>query len=141
VKILVRQPTLEGDGVLCETTTDSRGAFAFDLASRPDGAELVTQASLHSEERKALPAGGTLRIALITRRRAMLRRFVNWARIRGRPYDDKPEPTPGHVREMASREDRPEVREWASSLEHAAFGPGEVDEAAEQRVRDAEPGP
>lgn len=141
VKIIVRAPTLEGDGVLHETITDAHGMFAFDLAERPDSAELVTYAATHSEERKALPAGGTLRIALITRRRALLRRFVSWARIRGRPYDNKPDPTPSHVREAAELHQRPEVVEWAKAVEDAAFGPGEVDEPLEARIRSVEPGP
>ncbi len=141
VKILIRAPTLEGTGVLYETTTDHRGAFSFDLAERPDNAELVTSSSTHSEERKALPAGGTLRIALITRRRALLRRFVSWARVRGRPYDTKPDPTPSHVRHAAKKEQREDVVRWASAVEHAAFGPQQVDEAEEARVRGSEPGP
>ncbi len=141
VRLIVRAPTLEGDGVLLETETDHRGMFAFDLAERPDGAELITYSPTHSEERKALPAGGTLRIALITRRRALLRRFVSWARVRGRPYDTKPDPTPSQVRDTATEQLRGDVSTWAAAVEEAAFGPGEVDEAAEGRVRDLEPGP
>lgn len=141
VKIMVRAPTLEGTGILHETVTDGRGMFAFDLDERPESAELVTHSSTHSEERKALPAGGTLRIALITRRRALLRRFVSWARVRGRPYDHKPDPTPAHVRRAAGRERRDDVESWAAAVEAAAFGPGEVDEGREAQVRSAEPGP
>ena len=141
VKIIVRAPSLEGSGVLYETTTDRRGMFAFDLAERPESAELVTHSSTHSEERKALPAGGTLRIALITRRRALLRRFVSWARVRGRPYDAKPDPTPSHVRHAAHTSQRKDVEDWAAAVEEAAFGPAEVDETREAGVRGIEPGP
>ena len=141
VRIMIRAPSLEGDGVLLETVTDDHGVFAFDLDERPDGAELVTHSSTHSEERKALPAGGTLRIALVTRRRALLRRFVSWARVRGRPYDKKPDPTPRHVRAIAREQGRGEVVDWARAVERAAFGPGDVDEAVETQIRDVEPGP
>jgi hypothetical protein len=141
VKIMVRAPTLEGTGVLHETVTDEQGMFAFDLDERPDSAELITYSATHSEERKALPAGGTLRIALITRRRALLRRFVSWARVRGRPYDAQPEPTPSQVTRAAKRGQREDVVTWASAVEEAAFGPGEVDESREADVRSAEPGP
>ena len=141
VTVLVRAPSLDDDGILVEIRTDERGLFAFELDPRPDGAELVAKSRSHAEERKALPAGGTLRIALITRRRAIQRRLVNWARVRGRPYDHKPDPTPGHVREAAILQNREEVEQWARAVERAAFGPGEVDEAAEDQIHDLEPGP
>ena len=110
-------------------------------AAGPEGAELVAKSRSHAEERKALPTGGTLRIALITRRRAIQRRLVNWARVRGRPYDHKPDPTPGHVREAAVLQNREEVERWARAVEHAAFGPDDVDEVAEDGIHDLEPGP
>ena len=141
VSIVVRAPTLEQDDVLLRVDSDGRGMFAFDLDPLPDGAEIVARSETHAEERKALPAGGTLRIALITRRRALLRRFVSWAQIRGAPYDIKPEPTPKHVAEAASRDERGDVRAWAQAVEGAAFGPGEVDADVEAAVRDVEPGP
>jgi hypothetical protein len=141
VRVVVLAPDLEGDGVLRECVSDAYGKFAFDLEQRPDGAEIVASSSTHSEERKGLPAGGTLRIALITRRRALLRRLVQWARIRGAPYDAKPDPTPGQVRGSALSTGKPEVEAWARRVEDAAFGPGEVDAATEARVREVEPGP
>jgi hypothetical protein len=139
--VLVRAPTLEANDVLVSLVTDSRGLFAFDLPNPPEGAEILARSATHSEERKALPAGGTLRIALVTRRRALLRRLVDWARVRGRPYDSPPEPTPAHVRQVGATQQRPEVETWATSVEKAAFGPGDVDEAIEKTVRDVEPGP
>jgi hypothetical protein len=141
VAVVVRAPSLEDDGTLLEVVTDAEGRFEFALDARPDGAELVASSKSHAEERKALPAGGTLRIALITRRRALQRRLVQWAKLRGRPYDAKPEPTPAHVRQAAIIKDRGEVETWASAVEEAAFGPGGVDDRVEERVRDLEPGP
>ncbi len=139
VEVFVHQPTLvDGeDGLLVRAITDRYGKFAFDLEQRPDGAEIVAQSATHSAERKLLPAGGTLRIALVTRRRAVLRRFVNWARRRGRPYDRPPEPTPAQVRGAAKAE--PDVARWASEVETVAFGPAEVDAEVEQSLRDVEP--
>lgn len=141
VTVLVRAPSLDDDGILVDVRTDDRGLFAFELDTRPDGAELVAKSRSHAEEQKALPNGGTLRIALITRRRAIQRRLVNWARVRGRPYDHKPDPTPGHVREAAVLQNRDEVEQWARAVEHAAFGPEDVDEAAERDIHELEPGP
>jgi hypothetical protein len=141
VTVMVRAPSLEDEGVLFETTTDERGLFSFELDTRPEGAELLARSNSHAEERKALPTGGTLRIALITRRRAIQRRLVNWARVRGKPYDAKPDPTPGHVRDAAVLQSREEVERWATAVEAAAFGPDDVDAGTEDRIRDIEPGP
>jgi hypothetical protein len=138
VRVVVRAATLEGDGVVLTTESDGEGRFAFELDKRPEGAELCATSMTHSEEKRALPPAGTLRIALVTRRRAVLRRLVSWARVRGGAYDLQPEPTPGHVRRTADRE---EVRTWATDVEQVAFGPNEVDEADETRVREREPGP
>jgi hypothetical protein len=126
VRVVVRAPTLEGDGVIHDSTTDRHGMFAFDLDERPEGAEIVASSATHAEERKELPPGGTLRVALITRRRSLLRRMVSWARVRGKPYD------------VSERDD---VRGWAGELEAAAFGPAPVDDGVEARIRDKEPRP
>ncbi len=137
VSIIIRQPSLQGDGVLLETTTDRHGSFAVDLPQRPEGAEIIARSTSHSEERKALPPGGILRIALITRRRAVLRRFVHWARRRGAPFDKRPDPTPAHVRSAAKKQ--PAIQSWAATIEAAVFGPDEVDETVETTLRDDEP--
>jgi hypothetical protein len=137
-RVVVSAPSLEDDGVIVSIESDAEGRFAFDLERRPDGGELVASAATHSEERRPLPPAGKLRIALVTRRRAVLRRFVSWARARGEPYDTKPEPTPAQVRTVA---DRDQVRRWAGDVEAAAFGPGTVDQSVEARLRDDEPGP
>ncbi|MCA9624071.1 MAG: hypothetical protein KC731_33840, partial [Myxococcales bacterium] len=141
VTVLVRAPSLESDGVLVEVTSDAQGEFAFALERRPDGAELLAASDHYAEERRALPAGGTLRVALITRRRALVRRLVRWAKARGRPYDAAPEPTPAQVQQAAILRDREEVEVWAREVEAAAFGPSDVDAAVEERITELEPGP
>jgi hypothetical protein len=139
VTLVVRVPTLEGDGVVHSTTSDAQGAFAFDLGRTPENAELAAVLATHSEERRALPPPGTLRIALMTRRRAVLRRFIQWARTRGAPFDQQPEATPAHVRRVAR--ERSDVERWAARVEQAAFGPSEVDEATQRVLEREEPGP
>ena len=87
-----------------------------------------------------LPPAGELSIALLLRRRALLARLVGWARKRGRPFDVKPEPTPGHVRRAAA-EDFQTAR-WADAVERAVFGVGEVDARTEREIeRDGPGGP
>ncbi len=139
--VRVRAPTLEVDDTILELRTNSDGSFAFELEARPDGAELAAEAEYHAEERKPLPPAGELRIALVTRRRALLRRFVQWAQFRGVPYDRKPEPTPEQVIQVAHHQQRPEVADWARAVEEVAFGPGQVDAGRDAEVRDLEPGP
>jgi len=139
--IRVRAPTLEADDTVLDLRTNAEGHFTFELDHRPEGAELAAEGRFHAEERKPLPPAGELRIALITRRRALLRRFVQWAQFRGGPYDSKPEPTPAHVARAARSQERPEVIDWADAVEEVAFGPGEVDAQRDADVRDLEPGP
>ena len=126
-----------GSRELGRAATDAQGRFALRLGEPAADAEIVASCRTHSSERRALPAPGTLRIALVTRRRSVLRRFVGWARARGAPYFMPPEPTPADVRRMAAGD--PPVARWASEVEAVAFGPDEVGELEEQRVQQAEP--
>ena len=53
-------------------------------------ARIEVETTRHSKESRELPSGGSLRIALVTRRRAVLDRFVRWARRQGPPIDRPP---------------------------------------------------
>ena len=79
-----------------------------------------------------MPAPGELDVALVLRKRALLDRLVAWARSRGKPFDGRAEPTPGHVRRAAAAE--LSVARWADAVERAAYGEGLVDEQAQQEV-------
>jgi hypothetical protein len=124
--------------VIHRSVTDETGGFGFKLADVPPGPlEIVVSRATHSTEQRALPPAGTLRVAMITRRRNVLRRFVGWARARGEPFFKQPEPTPLDVRQAAG--DATPIAEWAAEVQWAAFGPRDVDEKAEQRLREQEP--
>ncbi|HVY49044.1 MAG TPA: carboxypeptidase-like regulatory domain-containing protein, partial [Minicystis sp.] len=131
-------PTFQGDGVLAEVEADDAGAFRLEGAPS-EGARLVVESELHASHEQALPPPSVLGIALVTRRRALLDRLVRWARRQGAPFDMVPEPTPGHVRRAAARNDAAAVAEWAAKVEHAAYGPEPVGPAAEHDVRAREP--
>ncbi len=138
--IAVVQPTAPGcedASPLVRCTADARGQFHFTLAERPPSAELVVRLPTHAAMRKPLPPPGTLRIALLTWRRNILRRFVDWARRRGGPFFAPPEPTPAQVRKAGARD--PELVAWAQAVEAAAFGPRDVGETTEQQLRAMEP--
>jgi len=139
-RLRIIAPTFEGDGVVAETTTDERGEFTLAAPHRSD-ARLVVDSAEHSAYEQALPPPSVLGVALVTRRRALLDRMVRWARRQGAPFDGAPEPTPGHVRRAAGRAQAPQIEEWASHLEAAAYGPDQVSADTEQQIRAAEPRP
>ncbi|XXX81068.1 carboxypeptidase-like regulatory domain-containing protein [Sorangium sp. So ce134] len=133
-------PAFDGSGVVARAVTDDAGEFSIEAPYRND-AKLVVRAPTHSSYEQALPPPSRLGIALVTRRRAVLDRLVRWARRQGAPFEGPPEPTPGHVRRVASRVQQREVELWATRIEHAAFGPEPVDERLEQDLGASEPKP
>lgn len=133
-------PSFEGDGVVAATTSGELGEFTLPGSARGDARLLVSSAG-HSDFEQLLPTPSVMTIALVTRRRALVARLVRWARQQGAPFDGPPEPTPGHVRRAAARAGAPHVSSWAEGVEHAAFGPDEVDAAQEERLREREPKP
>ncbi len=132
-------PAFDGRGVLARTRTGADGTFALELEA-PRDARLIVEGDLHATYEQPLPSPSVLRVALVTRRRALLDTLVRWARRRGMPFDSSKEPTPGHVRRVAGRTGSPQVETWATKLEHAAFGPGPVTRSVEEEVASAEPG-
>lgn len=137
-------PAFEGDGVAARATTDERGGFTLSLdqgatGAAPSGARLVVESAAYSSYEQALPPPSVLSVALVTRRRAVLDRLVRWARRQGAPFDGPPEPTPGHVRRVATRASAKEIEAWALKIEHLAFSLDEVDEKTERDVRATEP--
>jgi hypothetical protein len=139
-RLAIIAPAFEGDGVVAHAVADERGAFTLETPYRGD-ARLVVHSAEHTTHEQVLPPSSVLGVALITRRRAMLERLVRWARQKGAPFDGAPEPTPGHVRRVASRASAGDVEAWASRVEEAAYGSERVDEALERDVRSAEPRP
>ena len=96
-------------------------------------ARLVIDAPLHATLKKKLPPSGEIEIALVSRKRAILDRLVEWARMRGKPYDARPEPTPAHVQRVAAGKST-DIVEWAEAIERAAYDAGEVDARVEQEI-------
>jgi len=93
------------------------------------------RAPLHTPLAAPMPPPGTLVLSLVSRRRSLLGRFVEWALHDG-GWERHGEATPG---EVARRTDRGDVATWASALDEAAFGPEPLSEAKEQAVIAREP--
>jgi hypothetical protein len=140
-EIVVRQRVFQGDGVAASTASDGEGRFA--LPPLPDPVEqsaiIEVQAPWHSRFSADLPAPGVVVLELVSRRRALIERLVEWAANKGSPWTDAGEPTPGHVAKTAERERISPVARWARATEEAAYGPNPPDDVAEERVRATEP--
>jgi hypothetical protein len=120
---------------------DARGWFALPALADPlpEGARLRVSAPLHSEVQRPLPPQGRVSIALTSRRRAVLRRLVRWARSLGSPWARGGEPTPGEIADIAAHRGDARTARWAEGVQAAAFGSAPVDEAIEAELRAAEP--
>lgn len=140
-ELTVVAPSFEARGPLARVVTDEEGRFTIDLAEVPKDARLVVQGEFHATYEQTLPAPSVLRVAVVTRRRALLDRLVRWARSQGTPFDSSKEPTPGHVRRVAARTGSDDVETWATRVEHAAFGPGSVTSEVERAIVEREPSP
>jgi hypothetical protein len=131
-RIAVERPAFDRVQVLAQVVADAQGTFALPAIDASPGDTLVAEGTLHAPLRRPLPHPGELDVALVLRRRALLDRLVAWSRRRGRPFDAKPEPTPGHVKRVAAAEFA--VARWADAVERAAYGGGVVDAHAQSEV-------
>ena len=133
--VLVRLPAFDASGVQRTARTDNAGAFALDAGAAGPGAALEVRAPFHTPLAATMPPPGTLVLSLMSRRRTLLARFVEWASRDG-GWERRGEATPG---EVAVRTDRAEVATWARAVDEAAFGPDPLSEAKEQGVVGREP--
>jgi hypothetical protein len=136
-RIAVERRGFERVQVVAEARAGDDGRFTMAPVDPVPGDEIVAEGSLHALLREALPRSGDLRVALILRRRAVLDRMVAWARKRGKPFDARPDPTPGHVRRAAGAESP--VGRWADAVERAAFGGEVVDARAHAELEKLSP--
>ncbi|HEY3667259.1 MAG TPA: carboxypeptidase-like regulatory domain-containing protein [Polyangiaceae bacterium] len=132
--VLVRLPAFDASGVQRTARTDQAGAFSLDGNAGP-GAALEVRAPFHTPLAAPMPPPGTLVLSLMSRRRTLLARFVDWVTREG-GWERRGEATPG---EVATRTDRTEVATWARAVDEAAFGPDPLSEAKEQGVVGREP--
>jgi hypothetical protein len=131
-RIALERPGFERVEVVAEASSDADGVFALSPAEVRPGDRLVAEGLLHGVHRVPAPPFGEVRVALVSRRRALLDRLVGWARRKGRPYDAHPEPTPGHVQRMARPGDA--ARAWAEAVERAAYSGAPIDAQGEAEV-------
>jgi hypothetical protein len=146
-RVAIERAGFENVQVLGQTSSDASGSFVLESTETRPGDELVAEAPLHDQVRQPLPPPGEVEVALVQRRRMLLDRLVAWARRRGKPFDARPEPTPGHVRRAAGRLEfevdqrarAEEIEQWATAVERAAYGGAPVDARAQAKVDDLAP--
>lgn len=132
-RVTLERPSFADREVLAAAETDGGGRFELAFVPPHPGDVLRIEAPYHVDHEQVVPPPGELRVALVSRRRALLSRLVRWARRRGAPIDRlRPEPTPSHVARSASGD--PAVAAWANATERAAFGPEPVDREREGEV-------
>lgn len=134
-------PSLRATPSDFSTTTDTAGYFSLPALPEPipEGARLHVSAALHTEVARPLPPQGRVDVAMMSRRRLLLRRLVRWARSVGPPWHRSGEPTPREIVDVALRRGDIRTARWAEALEAAAFGDAAVDRAREVALRAQEP--
>ncbi len=137
VRVAIERASFQAKETLASTFTGKDGAFVLEEIPAVSGAILSAEGPLHSIFERPLPDPCILEIALVSRKRRLLDRLVDWARRRGPPFDTRPEPTPLQVRKAAGADDR--TAKWAQAVEQAAFDDVDVDARAEREVDDLEP--
>jgi hypothetical protein len=140
-RVRVIAPSFVDLDVVAEVFADDAGGFSFHVASAERDLRMRVEAPMHAEIDRALPPPSEMVIALVSRRRMLLERLVGWARRAGRPWDEPPEPTPGHVARVAraGRRARDEIALWAQNVERKAYGPEPVGAREDTEVRNMEP--
>jgi hypothetical protein len=136
MRLVIERPGFQSAVIVAETASDAGGSFVLVAGDALPGDRLVVGGPRHARVRMPMPPCGEFHVSLVARKRALLERLVTWARHRGRPFDARPDPTPGHVRRAARIAEGGEagIQEWAEAVERAAYGGGPIDADAEAEV-------
>jgi hypothetical protein len=140
-RVEARLPSLRASPAGLVAITDAAGYFELPALQQPlpEGARLNVTAPLHTGIERPLPPQGRVDVALVSRRRVLLRRLVRWARAMGPPWSRAGEPTPAQIVDVALRRGDLETARWAEEVEAAAFGQARVDQGREASLRAQEP--
>lgn len=134
-------PAFAGDGVVSSARADEKGRFELAPAehARAEGSRLEVSARFHSDLERPVPPPGSISIQLVSRRRALVDRLVDWTRRQGKPWNQEGEATPEQIRGLAKELRQRDVAAWANAVEVAAYGADPPEAADEEHVREREP--
>jgi hypothetical protein len=140
-RLCIVVPVFDGEGIAANQLSAADGSFVIPhvAAARNEGSRLVVSAPMHATLTVPAPKDGRLSVNLVSRRRALLERFVTWARRGGAWPARRGEPTPLEVAGLARRRQDPAAAEWATALAEAAYGPSPPDERREAEILAREP--
>ena len=139
-KLTVVVPSFARDAGGPDIIADADGHFVLEpLAGNTEGVRLRVASRWHTELSRPLPPPGRIHVHLVSRRRALLNRLVDWAERMGYPWRREGDATPGEIKQAAETQGMEQVADWAGAVEHAAFGPEPVDGTREHDVRRREP--
>ncbi|MCA9628685.1 MAG: hypothetical protein KC766_13495 [Myxococcales bacterium] len=135
-------PAFSSDGVAAQTKTDDAGRFEMGHVefATAEGSRFRIEAPWHSTLERPVPRPGAIAISMVSRRRALIDRLVQWTGRKGRPWSADGGATPGHVADVARAKGKPEVAHWAQEVEQAAYGPVAPDAETERRIGERQPG-
>src|SRR5262249_35608447 len=138
--VLPAFPSASGSGapMLANERVDLAGRFAL-RGTFPRDAVLRVEAPHHVEVAQPLPPPSELAVAMVSRRRNLLGRMVAFAAREWGSAQPAREPTPDQVARKARSVQDPnasatrarQIEAFARATEQVAFGPGDVDRAAE----------
>lgn len=125
----------------CRSGADGSFTLLMEESWEGLGPRIRIAAPGYSSLESPLSRKGRLLVHLVTARRAILERFLQWARRRGAPWSAPLPPTPAHIAALAeSRREEPTAL-WARDIEAAVFGPEAPTEETERSLREREPAP
>jgi hypothetical protein len=142
--------TDDGLVVVIAATTNENGRFVLGTTALRAEARLRIEAPLHATFEQPLPPPAELAVPLVSRRRRLLERLVQWSARewgKGVLHDPTPAQIIQHAAgivgagDLAARERADRVRTWARAVERTAFDRATVDEGAEREVVAREPRP
>ena len=121
VRVSIFFPSFGGDGLAASDVSDQDGRFELAHVDRTEGARLQATARWHATFEKPIPPPGQVVLSLVSRRRALLGRLVDWANRMGRPWASPGDPTPGHVARVAEARQAGDVGAWADAVESSGL--------------------
>lgn len=128
--------------IVATACTDEDGRFAFPpIPEREAGAPLQLQVTArgYAVFERPMPRPGHVVIHIVTLRRALVERLLQWAQRKGPPWHGRVLPTPEHIARTAEMRHDAETAHWARRVEAAAFGPEPPDEDLHRELHEAEP--
>lgn len=135
VQVQLIQTTATGSPVIETTWTNGLGEFC--LSQHFEGSSLValvfTGQALMTLSTPVIAA--EFDVTMTGRRRAVIEQLIAWAKLRGRPWDARPNPTVGHVISVAKTSRQAELQFWAEQVEKAGYGPTAPSEDQVRRLK------